>query len=283
MISKNMAAKTGRNLENNVKSRRPNKLMGQHFMVDKTVLKKIIEAANPQSNETVLEIGPGRGALTREIARRAGRVIAVEKDEFLAETLEKSLTTDFPNATILKGDILKLPEAFFASISPYRVIAAIPYYLTARLIRKLLTEVPPPTSIFLTVQREVADRIIAQPPQMNLLALAVQAYGTPYVHFSISKASFSPKPKVESALLEIQNISDKKFKDPQKINEKTFFRLAKAAFRGKRKTLENSLAAGLDLPKTEVRRIIEKAGISPKARPEAVSLAQWLRLSTPSD
>lgn len=254
--------------------------MGQHFMRDKNILAKIVRTAKIEPGETVLEIGTGEGALTFELIKAGAEVIAVEKDPILALKLKEAvLKAGLKDPEIAAGDILKLPDAFFARISPYRVVANIPYYLTARLIRKLISEVSRPESIFITIQKEVAERITAKPPHMNLLALSVQAYGAPAMRFAIPKEAFWPKPKVESALLEIKDISDKRFKT-RNADKKLFFALLRAGFRSKRKTLVNSLAKGLNLPKEKVRDILEASGIGPKSRAEELTLDQWFSLST---
>lgn len=271
---------------------RPNKLLGQNFLVERNILKKIIEGADIKSNETILEIGPGLGELTFELAKLAQKVIAVEKDKKLCEILENEITKrgvnprtkDFgagvKNIELICDDILKLPMGIFARISPYRVIANIPYYLTARLIRKLLEEVAQPTNILLTVQKEVAERVIAKPPEMNLLALAVQVYGEPQIVFPIPKWAFWPEPEVNSAVIAIRNISRGKFVESG-ADEKLFFKIMRAAFQGKRKVLVNSLSQNLKREKSIVKNMLDAAGISTGARPEELNVSQWLKLVSP--
>lgn len=252
---------------------RPNKLMGQHFLIDENVLAKIIRSSSIRADETILEIGPGLGALTFELAKRAGRVIAVEKDERLCQRLKEEIQKrGAGNIELIRGDILKLSEDLFARISPYKVVANIPYYLTARLLRKLLAEVSSPVEIILTVQKEVAERIAAKPPRMNLLALAAQAYGAPKVLFSISRNAFAPAPNVESAALAVKNISRRNFSNESE--EKMFFKIARAAFQKKRKTLANSLR-DIHGPKN-IREALAKLGKSESARPEELSLKDWI-------
>ena len=259
--------------------RGPNKLLGQSFLVDQGTLQNIIKAAALRPDDTVFEIGPGLGVLTFAIAAVAERVIAVEKDEKLATILqEEILRRKITNIELIAADVLKLPQDIFARISPYRVVANIPYYLTARLIRKLLENENPPTDIILTVQKEVAERIVAKPPHMNLLALAVQVYGAPKILFPISKKSFWPEPKVNSACILIENISSELFLK-EKVDSKKFFHMLRACFQGKRKMLQNTLAGFLALPKGEAYKFLEKAGIRPSARPEELSLTQWIRLA----
>ncbi|MBI2054681.1 MAG: ribosomal RNA small subunit methyltransferase A [Candidatus Sungbacteria bacterium] len=269
---------------------RPNKLLGQNFLVDENILKKIVDVANIKPDETILEIGPGLGELTFELAQRAKKVIAVEKDRTLFEILKNEIakrginphTKDFgvgvKNIELICGDVLRIDMGIFARISPYHVVANIPYYLTARVIRKLLEEVEQPQSIMLTVQKEVAERITAKPPEMNLLALAVQVYGEPKIIFPISKSAFWPEPEVDSAVIAIENISRQKFIKAE-VGEKLFFKIIRAAFQGKRKVLANSLSHNLKINKEKVDSLIKQAGLGFGDRPETISVDKWLRLT----
>lgn len=257
----------------------PNKLLGQNFLIDENVLAKIISAAAIRPSDTILEIGAGLGVLTFALAGKAKKVIAVEKDKKLADILQEEIRyRGIKNIELYDADILKLSEDIFARISAYRVVANIPYYLTARLIRKLLEGKNPPTDILLTVQKEVGERLAAQPPRMNLLALGAQAYGTPKILFPISKNSFRPAPEVDSAFIRIQNISRGQFEKSEVAPEK-FFKLARAAFQGKRKMLINTLAKHLSLPKEKVSQYLKLAGIYDTARPEELSVDQWMKLT----
>src|SRR3990167_1268717 len=257
---------------------RPNKLLGQHFLIDQNILRKIIKVAEVKNTDTVLEIGPGTGTLTFELAKHAGKVIAVEKDLALAEILKKEiLCRGINNVEVTAGDILKMPLEPFARMVPYRVVANIPYYLTARLIRKLLEEVPQPNDILFTIQKEVAERIVSKPPHMNLLALAVQIYGMPKILFKIPRNAFSPSPKVDSALLAIENISKNIFSESG-ISEPDFFRIARAAFQTKRKILLNSLARQTSIDKASLQITLASLGIALLARPEELGVGQWISL-----
>lgn len=257
---------------------KPNKLLGQNFLHDAATLKEIIEAADIHANDRVLEIGPGLGVLTFEIAKRAKKVYAVEKDRAFAEILKKKIAAeDIKNIEIIEGDILKMGAAFFKEIFPYRVVANIPYYLTARLVRKLLEEVSSPESIHLTIQKEVAERIVAAPPHMNLMSLSVQVFGRPKILFPISKKSFWPAPEVDSAFLEITDISHRFF-EKSRIPKKLFFEIVRTAFQQKRKVLLNSLKGAFPEDKAWILHALEKSGIRAKARPEALSILQWEKL-----
>src|SRR3990167_1072977 len=255
---------------------KPNKLLGQHFLIDKNILEKIIEAASIKNTDTVLEIGPGTGTLTFELAKYAGKVIAVEKDLALAEILKKEiLCRGINNVEVTAGDILKMPRESFARMVPYWVVANIPYYLTARLIRKLLEEVPQPNDILFTIQKEVAERIVSKPPHMNLLALAVQIYGMPKILFTIPKNAFWPAPEVDAALIAINDISKKNFLDGG-VLESDFFKIVRTAFQTKRKILLNSLARQTSINKPSLEIILASLGIAPLARPEELSVRQWI-------
>ncbi|MBI3627417.1 MAG: ribosomal RNA small subunit methyltransferase A [Candidatus Sungbacteria bacterium] len=255
---------------------RPNKLLGQHFLIDQNVLKKIVAQADVKPSETILEIGPGLGILTFDLAKRAKRVMAVEKDRQMFEVLEKEIRQrGVKNIELVRDDILRLAEKFFRDIREYRVIANIPYYLTSRLIRKLLAEVSPPQEIILMVQKEVAERMMARPPQMNLLALSVQAYGRPKKLFSVSRESFWPPPLIDSALISISAIS-KNFFTHHHIPEKKFFEIARRAFQTKRKTILNGLAQFSSKQKLE--KLLRDVGIDPNRRPETLSLLDWIAI-----
>ncbi|MDP3727591.1 MAG: 16S rRNA (adenine(1518)-N(6)/adenine(1519)-N(6))-dimethyltransferase RsmA [bacterium] len=253
------------------------KRLGQHFLTSPAVLAKIIAAAKLSPDETVLEVGPGTGVLTRALAARARRVIAVEKDAELCRSLGDNLKKEgVSNVRLIRGDILKIPLEDLALPERYAVVANIPYYLTSRLIRTLLESRHPPTRMLLMVQREVADRICTRPPKMNLLALSVQAYGKPKILFRVPALAFSPSPEVDSAFIEIGNINASFFTN-HRISPEFFFRTARAAFQGKRKMLENSISHNLKLPKASVREALVVLRLS-KKRPEELAAEDWARL-----
>ena len=257
----------------------PNKLLGQHFLVSRDVLKKIIDAADIAATEIVLEIGPGHGVLTRELATRAKRVIAVEKDRLLADELRKKLSTEkISNVTIITGDVLKLTPRTLGLPKTFSVVANIPYYLTARLIRILLERRAQPEKMILMVQKEVADRILAKPPHMNLLALSVQVYGTPSIIAAVPPTAFSPRPEIDSAIIAIRNISESLFKI-HKIEPKYFFAVIRAAFQHKRKNIANALEKGSAANKEKLYQALAESGIDPKRRPETLSIDEWITLA----
>lgn len=247
----------------------PNKLMGQHFLVSQSVLQKIIDAADLHADDIVVEAGPGRGILTEALALRVKKVIAVEKDRVLAAALEKRLAENgVANVEIVSGDILK-----YAPPAKYKIVANLPYYLTSRFFKIFLEEQKQkPAAIIVMIQKEVAERIVAKSPQMNLLALGVQAYGTPRIIAKVPAGAFSPPPKVESAILKITDISAKFFKK-NGVAPEDFFALAKQAFGQKRKTLKHTLKIS--------GTAFEKLGISETTRPQELSLAQLVGIIKP--
>lgn len=255
---------------------RPNKRLGQNFLLDEEHLAAIVRAAAVQPGDEVLEIGAGLGSLSRHLARAARRLVAVELDRALLPPLQQTLA-DFDNVEIVLGDILALHLATYFKNPGYRVVANIPYYLTSKLIRHLLESQPRPGGLALTVQKEVAERACASPPKMSLLSLSVQLYGSPHIAHSIPAGAFYPSPKVDSAVL-LVNLYDKARLPQDQVD--SFFQLAKAAFAQKRKTLANSLAALPDWDKESVETSLTAAGIDPHRRPQTLSLDEWKRLLT---
>lgn len=251
------------------------KSLGQHFLKCQWVVDTLIKSAELSLSDTVLEIGPGTGVLTRALAQHSGRVIAVEKDEKLAQQLKAALISEkIKNVDILSGDILKiLPE--IRSYAEFKVVANIPYYLTGRLLRSLFGREPRPKTVVLTIQKEVAQRITARPPQMNLLALSVQAFGKPKIIKTIPKECFQPTPKVESAIIRISDISDKFFISSS-ISSELFFRVIKKTFAQKRKVLPNTLMSFA--PKQKIAPILDALEIPITARPQELTLIQWVKL-----
>lgn len=252
----------------------PDKKLGQNFLIEPAALERVVAAAGNLEDQVVLEIGPGLGGLTRLLAARARKVIAVEIDENLIPPLERVLS-GFENVSIVCGDILKLDPAILVKEPDYFVVANIPYYITSALLRHLLEAEVHPNRMVLTVQQEVAERICASPGDMSLLALSVQVYGHPRMMFRISAGSFYPAPKVDSAVVRVDF-----FPEPRipAYELEIFFRLAKAGFSQKRKTLRNALAAGLGLPAGQAEAMLDKAGVDPRRRAETLDLAEWNRL-----
>jgi len=251
---------------------RPSKGLGQNFIVDQAALAKIAAAAALSGDDTVLEIGPGLGALTERLAAEAGRVVAVEVDGRLLPVLRSTLS-HCPNVTLVEGDVLALePADLVQPATRYQVVANLPYYITSAILRHLLEARLPPRSMVLTVQREVAERITAQPGQMSLLAVSVQLYGTPKLLFRIKPGSFYPVPDVTSAVVRV----DLHAAPPVPAgNRDAFFRVVRAGFSQRRKQLRNTLAAGLGLPPQHVEDRLSEIGLDARRRAQTLSLIEW--------
>jgi 16S rRNA (adenine1518-N6/adenine1519-N6)-dimethyltransferase len=255
---------------------RPDKSLGQNFLQDATALEKIIRVAEIQGNDSVLEIGPGLGSLTRYLAVSAKSVTAVELDHSLLPVL-LAVLAPHPNVRIIEGDILKFRPATLVAQDDYLVVANVPYYITSAIFRHLLETSPHPRRIVLTIQKEVAERICAAPGDMSLLALSIQVYGMPQIAAAIPAEAFYPAPKVDSAVIRVDLYPQPVIPLPQLD---AFFRIAKAGVSQKRKTLRNSLSAGLRLTPMETAALLEKSGIDPMRRAETLSLDEWARLTS---
>jgi len=252
----------------------PKKRLGQNFLVDRASLRKVIQAADLAQNEHVLEIGAGLGSLTVLLAQAVRQVVAVELDADLIAPLQEVLSP-YPNVRLIHGDILQLePATLFAEAGvSFSVVANIPYYITAAILRHLLEGKQRPRQMILTLQLEVAQRICALPGEMSLLALSIHLYGTPSIVARIPAGAFYPKPKVDSAVLRLAVAAQ-----PRLADTELFFRLAKAGFSQKRKTLRNALAGGLQIPVSQALQVLEAAQIEPNRRAETLSLEEWGRL-----
>jgi 16S rRNA (adenine1518-N6/adenine1519-N6)-dimethyltransferase len=264
---------------------RPRKRLGQNFLVDPSVPPRIALAADLAPDDTVIEVGPGLGVLTAEMAARLdparGRLIAVELDEALAPLLHERLA-DRPQFRLVQGDVLKLaPEAILAlgerPDAAYKLVANLPYYITSAVLRHFLTAARKPARLVVMVQREVAQRMVAQPPEMSLLAVSVQLYGAARIVMRVPAGAFHPAPKVESAVVRI-DVYPAAARPVAVADEWHFFRVARAGFGQKRKQLANALTDGLSLPKAAVLGALDVAQIAPARRAETLTLAEWARL-----
>jgi len=255
--------------ENKIK---PSKKLGQNFLIDEIIVKKIISSAEIKSDDIVLEIGPGTGVLTKEIAKKAKKVIAIEKDKGLIDLLKESLK-NFKNAEIICADILSYD---FRSPN-FKIIANIPYYITSPLIRKFLESENRPKEMILMVQKEVAQRISANPPNMSLLSVSAQFYADIKILFYVSKKCFLPSPKVDSAVIKI--IPKKSELNKNKNFRILFFKIVKAGFLSPRKQIINNLSKGLDINKENTKDWLLKNNIEPKRRAETLSLKEWANLA----
>jgi len=247
------------------------KRLGQNFLQDTSALEKIADAAEITSEDEVLEIGPGLGSLTRYLAISAKKVTTVELDSVLIPPLQAVLTTH-PNVQIVHGDILKFHISDLINQPDYIVAANIPYNITSAIIRHLLESDIKPRRIVLTIQKEVAERICAGAGKMSLLALSVQVYGEPLIITKIPASAFHPIPKVDSAILRI----DVRKEPLISLNlMDVFFKLIKAGFSQKRKTLRNSLSSGLHLTPNAAETLLNSAKIDPMRRAETLSIDEW--------
>ena len=253
---------------------RADKSLGQNFLQDPHALEKIANAAEIKADDCVLEIGPGLGSLTRYLAVSARKVAAVELDPDLLAPL-KTILTPHPNVTITHGNILDLNIADLVDQAGYIVAANIPYNITSAIIRHLLESEPKPRRIVLTIQKEVAERICAKPGDLSLLALSVQVYGSPRIETRIPAGAFHPIPNVDSAVLRI-DIYDQPLIPNDMLNK--FFKLTKAGFSQKRKTLRNSLSSGLHIKPQDAEAMLIQAGIDPMRRAETLSIDEWMKL-----
>lgn len=259
------------------------KKYGQNFLTDPAVLADIVEASGVTEGDFVLEIGPGMGTLTARLAEAAGDVLAIEIDAKLIPILEEQLA-DRMNAELLQGDVMKLQLADIltkrANGRTVRVVANLPYYITTPILMKLLEDNIPYTSITVMVQKEVAERMTAEPGSKayGALSLAVQYYTEPEIHFLLEPGAFFPPPKVKSAVITLTRHTV----PPVEVqDEKLLFALIRASFNQRRKTLANALAngTGLDMSKDEITNIITEQGHSATVRGEALSLEEFARLA----
>jgi 16S rRNA (adenine1518-N6/adenine1519-N6)-dimethyltransferase len=254
---------------------KPKKRLGQNFLVEDSFLKRIVEAAGVAPADEVLEIGAGLGSLTRHLASAAGNVTAVEIDEPLFPILKKVLK-DFKNVRLIRGDIMEIDPLELASRAGYKVVANIPYYLTSNLIRRLLEAPLKPALMALTIQREVAQRVCAEPGNMSLLSLGVQIYGKPHNEFLIPAEAFYPLPDVDSALLLVELFAQPVI--PTDLLD-IFFKLAKIAFTQKRKMLHNALAGAPGLGNEKAVKLLNLSGIDPNRRAQTLALQEWFILT----
>ncbi len=271
---------------------RAKKSLGQNFLTSKVVAEDIIEAANLSAQDTVLEIGPGKGFLTEELLKKAGEVIVVEKDDRLIEYLQGKFKEEIQRGklTIIHGDILNLElKDYELKAGNFSIIANIPYYITGQLLRLFLESNIQPKKMVLMVQKEVAERIVTSDKKESILSISIKAYGVPHYIKKVSAKHFSPQPKVDSAILLIDKISkDLFFNDESRDSvieeEKKFFEIVKTGFAYKRKMLLNNLnknknVRGSTLDRVEdIKKAFEYCNISLKTRAEKLTVKQWVCL-----
>ena len=249
----------------------PNKQLGQHWLKDRLVLGAIADSAAITHEDTVLEIGPGLGTLTSELVRRAKNVVAVEFDKELAQKLPGQFPgkqLEVVSEDILSFDLERLPKG-------YVVVANVPYYITSKIVNKIMNAGNKPRTAVLLVQKEVAQRIAAEPGDMSILAISAQVYAEVSLGIEVPRELFMPPPKVDS---QVVILTPRQKPLVELSEEKQFFRVVKAGFSAKRKKLRSSLSGGLAIDKTKVEALLNKAHISPDMRAEDLSIEQWLVL-----
>ena len=264
---------------------RARKELGQNFLIDTDILERIIAAAELTPSDLVVEIGPGLGVLTEQLAQKAGWVLAIELDDNLAAILKQRLSS-YSNVTIINADVLKTDPAALLEehkgklppgINPasYKVVANLPYYITSPTLRHLLEASAKPKTMVVMVQKEVAEQITAKPGKLSLMGISIQLYGNPTLVTKVPASSFYPAPKVDSAVLRIEIY-------PQPAvdigDSEGFFKIVRAGFSHARKQLHNSLERGLLLPKEDVLELLNKAGIDIERRAQTLTLEEWGRL-----
>lgn len=252
----------------------PSRRKGQNFLIREDVYETIVEAAALHPTDLVLEVGPGLGFLTSRLASQAGRVIAVELDEKLADYLKVGFSgRGDKKVEIKRSDILRFWSDDLIE-GKYKIVANLPYNITSFFLRRFLSSLPRPELMVLMLQKEVAERIVARPPEMSLLALSVQYYAEAEIIRTVKASAFWPSPQVDSAVIRIRTKREKVLPD----EEKAFFRLARTGFSAKRKMLKNNLAAGLKIKPGEAEKILVEKGLDPKIRAEDLSLEDWQKL-----
>ena len=245
------------------------KSLGQHFLVDRGALRRIVEAAELEAADVVVEVGPGTGLLTRLLCERAAKVVAVEMDDGLAARLSNDLG-DPDNLEVVHGDAREWDPAYLGE--PYKLVANLPYYAASPIVRRFLECSKSPQRMVVTVQREVGKSMAARPGRMRTLSVATQLYGIPRIVGYIRPGSFRPPPKVTSAIVRVDVLDEPAL--PLDDTE-AFFRLVHAGFGGARKQLRNSLGHSFELPGQEVEAIMADAGVDHRLRAEALGLPEW--------
>lgn len=244
--------------------------LGQNFLLDPSIAERIVEASGVDSDDKVIEIGPGHGIMTRFIAERAKELIAIELDKRLFSNLQKAFVA-YSNITLINKDVM---EYDFGQHEPFKVIANIPYYITTPIIFKLIEEKNDLQSMTLTIQKEVAERIVAKPgsKRYGVLSLMVQFYGRTDILFTIPAGAFKPRPKVDSAVITIE----RRIEPPVQVNDQGIFRkVIKTSFAGRRKMISNTLKSFCP----DIKAIMNEINIDPSRRPETLSMEEFARLS----
>lgn len=249
------------------------KELGQHWLHDEESLQAMCDIADVNQDDFVLEVGPGLGTLTQKLAQQSKEVLAVEYDADLAKDLPRRIQAT--NVSVIHQDILSLDLTTLPV--GYKVIANIPYYLTSNLIRILAESSNPPASATLLIQKEVAERVAAGPGDMSLLSVTAQMYFEPSLGMLVPAELFTPPPKIDSQIIHLQHRSAPLYGS---MDSRHLFRIVKAGFSNRRKTLHNSLSAGLHISKEDSKALLEQAAIQPQSRPQELDLEDWIKLAT---
>lgn len=247
----------------------PSKGMGQHFLHDRKIVERIVRESGVGPDDLVVEIGPGLGILTRQLARTVKHTIVIEKDERLAAAL------DLPGIQVVEADALDVDYSELVAGRPWHVVSNLPYSVGTAIVQRLQETANPPLTLTLMLQREVVERMTARPPDMNLLAVGVQFHGTPKTLFRVGKGAFVPPPNVESAIVRIVTRSQPLLPANEQPD---LFRVIRAGFSQPRKQVANNLMHGLGLGRAHANSALEAAGIDPKVRPERLEIADWIAL-----
>ena len=260
---------------------RPTKSLGQHFLTDRGVVNRIVEAARLTDESVVVEIGPGLGIVTERLVQAAGRVIALELDKRLAERLEQQFAAE-PRLTVLQGDALEaapaglLVAAGLAPTTPFSVVGNLPYNVGTAIVRHWLEAEHPPRSLVVMLQREVADSMVAEPGELGILGVATQVYAAAKRLFNVPARAFYPPPKVVSSVISLEVRETPLVEEDEREH---FFAVLRAGFSAPRKQLRNTLAQGLDMPPDGIAAAIRSAGLASTQRPQELGVEDWLRLS----
>ncbi len=250
---------------------KPTRRFGQNFLIRKNVYNKIIRFACLEKDDVILEVGPGFGFLTAKLAKKVKKVIAVELDKKLANILSLRMhKLGLNNVKVVNKDILKFD---YSQYIKYKIVANLPYNITSIFLRKFLSYPLKPELMVLMLQKEVAERIIATPPQISLLAISVQFYAKPQIMAKVPAKDFWPQPKVDSAIVKL-----KIKKNLPPVDEKAFFEFVRAGFGAKRKMLKNNFASYYKLNSEELENLLEKVDLNKKIRAQELSLDNWLKL-----
>lgn len=242
--------------------------LGQNFLIDKTVIAEL--TSNVSKEDTIIEVGPGLGVLTKELCQKAKKIIAVEKDKQMIEVL-KLTCKDFANLEVINSDVLAVNMGRYVKDRKYKVVANLPFYISSPIFRFFLENEARPKEMNLIVQKEIAERVTAQDNDLNILAISVRLYADSEILKNIKNTSFWPAPRVDAAILKINTLEKPRFE----VDTKEFFRVVKTGFGERRKKLVNSLSGGLGIPKGKIEKILKDLGINENIRAEKLSMNDW--------